>query len=244
MMLTDRPPFELRLGLAVSSIIQPLSACKPRRRSQVHDGSRRPSGRYDGRSDKTRLPPGGLGRVPTSKGADTVVAAVEDPWGDGKERVFATVNRRVDVLEMERSHGRISEAAYRTGRTVQATFEKLGRLPGCNWEVAPGDRFTAQRSMVEQAMDRAGTIQKMVAAIQVRIGMIDTRLLRRVLGDRLSFAECAALQGKGGEKGQNYISRRFRDALEDLAEAWTVKGRVQPPPADKHLEAAATTDRR
>ncbi len=147
------------------------------------------------RSDKTRMPPGGMKRMLVPRNASSAADA-----GEGGMDASPTVGRRVDALEMERSHKRISEPAYRAGQAVQATF---GRLSGCKGDVG------------------AKTVQQMVAAIQDRIGMVDMRLLQRILIDRLSFTECAALQGKSGDRGQNYVAHRFRDALEDLAGAWT-----------------------
>ena len=116
--------------------------------------------------------------------------------GDGR----ATVSRRVDVLEMERSHKRISQGAHRAGQTVRATFD-LERSKDCT----------------------NAAVREMIAVICDRIGRVDTRLLRRILVNRMSFTECAALEGKGGDRGQNYVAHRFRDALEDLAEAWTAE---------------------
>lgn len=200
-------------------------------------------GRYDGRSHNTRLPGEGLGKLPVSANSKDaeVVAAVEDPWGDGKQRVFATVNRRVDILEDERSHKLISEAAYRTGRQVQQVFELAARVGGSNWGGdSRSDPLHTQRSAISKAMERAGEILEMERRIRDRLGAIDTRLLARVLRDRMSFADCAALVGKPGSWGERFIKARFRDALEELAEAWTAKGKGQPVPDDKHKAAAAT----
>ena len=204
-------------------------------------------GRYDGRSHNTRLPGEGLAKPPASSNTTdfTVVAAVEDPWGNGRERVYATVNRRVDVLEDERSHRLISEAAYRTGRQVQAVFELAARIGGSNWAGSNRvDPRHAQRGAIARAMERADEILAMQTRIRDRLGAIDTRLLERVLRDRMSYADCAALVGKGGTWGERFVKARFRDALEDLAEAWTAKGKAQPVPDDKHRAAAAGASER
>ncbi len=208
---------------------------RPARRSPERGSA---IGRYDGRTHNTRAPAAGLGKPVKSANSDTVVAAVADPWGNGKERVLATVNRRTDLLELERSHGRISEAAYRAGRTVQDVLEKAGRIGGSKWDLTPSHHSTMENGAVARAMERAQAAVKMVAFVQGRLGMIDTRLLRRVLGDRMGYADIAALQGKSGEKGATYVARRFRDALEDLAEAFAARGKAAPAADDKHAAAA------
>ena len=204
-----------------------------------------PIGRYDGERQGTWHPSDGLGRMPPSANADTTVAAVVDPYGNGKERVLATINRRVDILETERSHARISDAAYHNGRIVQEVFERANRLLGCNWLGGSGlDPAEARATKIEKSVENAERVRKLVERISARLGMIDTRLLRRVLGDRMTFAQCAALQGKAGDRGERYVAARFRDALEALSEAWTAKGKVQPAPGDRHAIDAATMETR
>jgi hypothetical protein len=149
---------------------------------------------------------------------------------DRGARIVATVNRRVDVLEDERSHGRISEAAYAVGRITQAVFERARNVaPSCGWK--EGDRVDAawaQEVKIVRALENA----RMVESYKKRIddafgpaGKLDARLLERILGDRMSYPQAAALQGKSGERGTSYIATRFRDALEALADAWAAKGR-------------------
>ena len=204
-----------------------------------------PVGRYDGSRENTWHPSDGLGRMPRSANADMTTAAVIDPYGDGKERVLATVNRRVDVLEQERSHGRISDAAYHNGRIVQEIFERASRLQGCNWLGGSGlDPAEARGLKIEKAVENARKVRQLMTRLIARLGMIDTRLLRRVLGDRMTFAQCAALQGKAGDRGERYVAARFRDALEEVSEAWTARGLARPAPDDKHtIDPEILTDR-
>jgi hypothetical protein len=61
-----------------------------------------PQSRYDLRD--AREPANGRALSPRSQNACTALVAVVDPMGDGRQRIQATVNRRVDILEMERSH--------------------------------------------------------------------------------------------------------------------------------------------
>ena len=228
---------------ATHSLVPSLRPIRPARGSATRGRPAVPHGRYDGRHGKehnTSLPPGGdLGNMPASRNRSTVVAAIADPMGDGEQRILASVNRTVDVLEHDRSHHLISEAAYRTGRLVQGVLEYSRHIGSSNWAGASRkDPAEVRDTHAQRMIDDGNRAQFWKARIRDRLGMIDMRLLQRVLGDGMSVADCAALDGKGGERGQRYVAARFRDALEDLAEAWTAKGKIVPPPADKHLEAA------
>src|SRR5215213_10659340 len=97
--------------------------------SMASPRDRRSVGRYDGRPARA---PGDLARPPASLHVRTAVAAVPNPF-DPRERISITTNTRVDVLEAERfayvtSRGKtgITEAAYLTGRNIQAAFELSG----------------------------------------------------------------------------------------------------------------------
>ena len=186
------------------------------------------------------MPPGGdLGSPPQSRNKATAIAAVIDPMGDGEERILATVNRRVDVLEEERSHNLISEAAYRNGRTVQGILERAGRIGGSNWAGASRkDPAEVRDTHAQRMIDDGRVAEGWRRRIRDRLGIIDARLIDRVLADGLSYAECASLIGRSGDRGKSYVAARFRDALEELSEVLTAKGRVVPTPDDKHLAAA------
>ena len=195
------------------------------------------AGRYDGQ--KTRLLATGLGRPVPSVNVRTAVANVVDPFGNGLGRIQASVNRNVDILELERSHRRISEGAYLTGRIIQTAFEKLGGTRTANWQGSnKSDAKTISDVIAVNSIESAREITALMGRIVARIGMIDARLIRRILGDRMTFAQCADQQGKAGERGTSYVAMRFRDSLEDLTEAWTAKGMKAAAADDKH-EAAA-----
>lgn len=170
----------------------------------------------------------------------TAVVAVDDPGEliqsesgrltlrqESEGRVIAQVNRRTDVLENERSHGRLNDAAYTVGRIVQAVFERA-RGPGGGGQWREGDRvdaWLAHELGVIHGILRAEAIRSMVAKIRKAVGRIDANILQRVLGENCGFADVASLVGKANAKGPSYIAERFRDALDDLAEAFAVKGR-------------------
>ena len=196
-----------------------------------------PIGRYDGR--KARLLPTGLGQAVPSMNAKTATVSVVDPFDNGVSRIQATVSINVDILEKERAHTRISEAAYLTGRILQEKFERASHLGGSNWMgTSKQDPMMQQELRVLSAIISAEDVTKTLARIRSRLGHIDARLIQRVLGDRMSFGQCAEVTGKNGERGASYIGARFREALEDLAQAWTAKGALQPAPDDKHALAA------
>lgn len=142
--------------------------------------------------------------------------------------ILATVNRRVDVLEDERSHGRISEAAYREGRVAQAVFERARGPGSSNWSAETRvDAFTAKELSIIYALDSAARIQRLVDWLRGELGRIDANILQRVLGEQKSFGEVATLQGKSGDRGISYVAHRFRDALEALASARAARGRAK-----------------
>ena len=169
--------------------------------------------------------PQGLGRPPRSFNAFTALIAVDDPIPDKdgrRGRVLATVNRRVDILELERSHGRLSARAYTVGRIVQAVFERA-RGPGAGSQWREGDRVdavVAQELAIIRSIEGARRAQAYIARIRGAIGRIDANILQAVLGDRKSYADVSALRGRAGPRGAVYFASRFRDALEDLAETW------------------------
>ena len=192
---------------------------------------------------------GQRGRPTTTKNIETSTVAVEDPRPDRDsgpgQRVLATVNRRVDILEHERAHGRISNDAYREGRLVQALFERAGLSGGSTWsDGARVDAEVAKELKIIRRLDDSRLIGKMVDEIEKTLGAIDARIVRQVLGDNRSYAQVAQPLdlksaaaragaadwqplGRGGwqkpARGDvrrariGYVAQRFRDALETLA---------------------------
>jgi len=187
-----------------------------------------PISRYDGGYD-ARIPANGLARPVPSMNVRTAVAAVPDPL-EPNRRLKATVNRRVDILEQERSHRRITEAAYLTGRVAQAIFERASgaRSPSFN----PGDRVDttlARELSTIMAIEDARAIAAYEKWIVSVLGRLDTRILIFILKDRKSFAQLADLRGRNGRQGTAYYADRFRDALEMLAHALAARGKERAP---------------
>ncbi|KAA2237694.1 hypothetical protein [Salinarimonas soli] len=164
---------------------------------------------------------------------EVVEHRVEDPWPDpardpllAPQRVPVAFNRRVDLLEVERAHKRITEAEYCTGRLVQAVFERaMGQVGGGGWNA--GDKVDAalkHELTVIYALDTAEKVQGLVQRIERAVGTVGTRFLRQVLVGRVSFAQYAAQRGKGGDRGTSQVAGHFRFLLEDLSEAWAARG--------------------
>lgn len=190
----------------------------------IHATSSKPVGRYDGSASQTRLPP--AGRAKPSPHLRTTLAAVADPYGNGKERLLVTVNRNVDVLETERSAGRIDEAAYQTGRIIQAVFERVNKVGSSNW--AGGSRVdaaSAHETAIAYAVENAALVNKTVARIEKAVGIVGCRFLRSILAEGLTFAQAAALRGQSGRHAGTYAGERFRAMLEDLAKEWEAEGK-------------------
>jgi len=151
-----------------------------------------------------------------------------DPSAPGEE-ICAILNRRVDILEYEKAHHRITEQQYCLGRIVQAVFERAsGRIGSGGFNAGSRvDQVTANELRMIYAVDDARRVSAFVERIARALGPLDTRLLRQILGERLTFAQCAAARGRAGRQGTAYYADRFRDALSALVEAWAAKGRAQ-----------------
>lgn len=209
-------------SVAASSPAYPgISAVRPKSsRRKVADGRYRAS-------QSVRLPANGLAtaRAPRqNRNVSTTIGAVPDPYAD-KEAIAVTVNRRVDLLEWEYSHGHLSEAAYRTGRIVQAVFERASGRSQSSWSL--GDRVDAGMAKELQlltALEKAETITAMMARIVKAIGQIGARFLRELLGEGRTYAQVAAMRGQSGDKAVTFVAKRFRNLLEDLSVEWAAKG--------------------
>lgn len=189
--------------------------------------------RYD---DQPQPHPAGTGELPRNRNAFTKLAAIQDPAsGQGgtvpeargsRVRQLSAVNVTTDILEWELSHGRISDAAYSTGRLAQGIYCKA-RGPGVSSTWRAGhrvDAWVAKELAIIYAIDTARTIARYTGAIVRELGQKDANILRLVLADGKNYAEIAALNGRSGERGTSYFAQRFRDALETLADRWAARG--------------------
>lgn len=185
---------------------------------------KRSLGRYDFGGDAWR--PADLGRPPASANVQVSVVAVPDPYTPDR-RVIAHVNRRVDILELERSRRAISEGAYRTGRELQHVLEARNRLGAASLDatstITGEQKAGAMHGRLAHVIDTSAGYLDFVRTI---VGLADAALLARILGERKNYRDCAALWGRGGDRGGRYIAGRFRDALEALAESRAARGKA------------------
>ncbi len=188
----------------------------------------RPPGRYN-EEDVARavMPPGeqlGDSAAPRKR---TKIAAITDPY-DPTRRLLATVNIRTDLLELEYAHGRISEAALRVGREIQGKLERVSQVgAGNQWKQGDRvDQYQRHEEVIVGMLETARACEAEFAWIRRCLGQhnIDCKILRHLLGDRLSYGAIAVMYGKRGDRGVRYIAERFRDALETLANAQAAKG--------------------
>jgi hypothetical protein len=153
------------------------------------------------------------------------------------QRVLARVNRRIDILEWERSHDRISDDAYREGRVVQWMFERAGLSGGSTWrEGSRVDAEIAKELAILRHIAAATTIDDYMGFMRDALGEVDAAIVRQVLGENRGYGDVemprrrmpvpaakvpafGRQKPKPGERYASYVARRFRDALETLAAA-------------------------
>lgn len=157
-------------------------------------------------------------------------ASVRDPY-DPSTFITATVNRRVDVLAAERSAGRITEAQFLVGRSLQMLWEKqLGVRSGGTWDsttsnTGPGSLAVSHAFTIEdiRMLGRIETARAVKAANERaarEIGDSGVRFLRAILAEGFTFGAYAEARGRGSsERASSDIAKRFRWLLEVLTEA-------------------------
>ncbi|MCC0807529.1 hypothetical protein FPV16_15040 [Methylobacterium sp. W2] len=173
-----------------------------------------------------------------------------DPY-DASAFVTTTVNRRVDVLAAERSAGRITEAQFLVGRSMQAMWEKqLGVRHGSSWDstiFSPGyASLNTANGLTIEDIRMLGRIEtaKAVKAMNDRaarvIGDSGMRFLRAILAEGFSFSSYAEARGRGtSERASSDIAKRFRWLLDELTEAQqTAHGPAPVVPQDRYSERA------
>jgi hypothetical protein len=161
---------------------------------------------------------------------DPTPEANRDP-GKPPLPVQATVNKRVDLLEIERGNNRINEGMFRNGRIIQALFERIeGGVGGCNWQGTDRiDAFTAHELQIINKQVTIESARKEIARVERAIGTTGTRFLRRMLTQGQTFEKEANDRGKGGDRGKAQIAAHFRLLLENITEAWEARGTAGQP---------------
>lgn len=157
----------------------------------------------------------------------TVVAAVADPnpaLGEKLRRQRVAVNKHADALEMDYAYGRLSPAAYATGRVYQSILEACSGLktekPVYEPSAGAGDRDT----ILALRLDRVETSVEMQYAARRAIGQWAELVVREILGG-LTIRDASEKLRHPSKRGRAYIAETFREGLEDLAVHWERHGR-------------------
>lgn len=150
-------------------------------------------------------------------------AVVDDPLEPGaKLRVIRSL--RDDPLAWMHNRGRIDDAELEAGRKWQADYEliEIGGARGVDItkDAVDGGRFhdPLENPHRKRASDR-------IAAIDGILGQRDSLLIRDILGRCLNLAQAAAARNLLGERGINYVGRRFSDILESLVQFYGLTAR-------------------
>lgn len=149
------------------------------------------------------------------------IAVVDDPLEHGaKLRVIRST--RDDPLAALYSRSQIDDAQYRAGRDVERLFEAsaVGRISG----IDPGRIVVDGGQMPEAITDKQIRASNELLRAKAKLGEEGYKLVRDILGDRLSVAKAAEYRGLMGERGSRYTGQRFRECLETLALLWHYAG--------------------
>lgn len=191
----------------------------------------------------------GLARATPQLKNRTAIAAVDCPIDASSpslnrpvRRVLVTVNKTTDVLELERSHNRISEQAYATGRLLQLVFERSHGLKGKSVSsFEPGDRVDpafAHEMHIARAIESAQAVVFWMRELEKAVGTTGAAFLRRFLEGGASYAEVAAKRlthdrlmairgGKPATASERQIAavgEQFRVMLEEVTDAFAAEG--------------------
>jgi hypothetical protein len=167
------------------------------------------------------------------------------PLGDGRPVRAASASRSTrgtDTLEYEHGRGRLTPAAYATGRYIDAVLEAAnGRRSGtefgerCREQLSPLSLQHAMAARID-AGRAAGFLKE---AMMREIGPESARVVVLIIGESLSFREIARMdarsegknreaqptgKGRDCERASRRVGGLFRSGLEDLALAWEKKG--------------------
>ena len=148
------------------------------------------------------------------------------------ERMRVPVNRRSDVLEQERSHGRISEDAYLVGSVLRGLFERRGgaRGAGAFGQGGKVDMMVAHELAILLAIDDARTVVVLLERFERVIGTSGARFLRDILASGMGFTEYTVARYRTSEPmAVRDVKKRFRWTLEDLAADWMAEQTARGP---------------
>lgn len=142
---------------------------------------------------------------------------VDDPLERGA-KLKVVVSVRDDPLAAMLSRGVIQQWEFEAGRTWQRHHEHS--TIGCLSAIDPTKEAVDGGRIPDVLTDRQQRAMRTIAEADKALGNRDSLYVRAILAERLTIAQCAARFGLVGARGENYMSRRFRDALDTLARLW------------------------
>jgi hypothetical protein len=155
-----------------------------------------------------------LAELPTN--AVAVMVNVDDPYEPGAQiAVFRSL--RDDPLARLQCRGHIDQAQFAAGRAWQADYEsaEIGGVGAIDTTKEPVDG----RRLPEMLTERQQLAMRRIASDDRALGQEGAILIRRVLVEAMTFEQIAATRGDLGQAMVKYLGKRFREALETLAEA-------------------------
>jgi hypothetical protein len=145
----------------------------------------------------------------------TAEVEIVDPYGDPGR---ALVQVRDDHLAWLWSRGEVARHEYEAGRRWQRAYE-LAQLGG-----ARGIDPTRERVDGGRPPDVPGEAQlramRDLEASRAQLGARGYRLMEDICGRGLSLREAARARWLVTRRGRDYLGRRFRECLHELAVLW------------------------
>lgn len=157
---------------------------------------------------------------------NAVVAMVEvdDPYeAGGRIQVLRSV--RDDPLSRLHYRGHIDHAQYAAGRAWQADYEaaEVGGVKAMDTTKEPVDG----RRLPDMLTDRQRQAMRRLSRDDGALGQEGAIIVRRVLVQAMTFEQIGAERGDIGQFMIRYLGKRFREALETLAQVRGFVGKAR-----------------
>jgi hypothetical protein len=151
-------------------------------------------------------------------------------------------NLREDPVGRMAKHDQITPMHLDAARRWQALYDaaQMGSVKGmdpCGMKV-DGGQFS------EPDIDKHTAAIKRLHVLDVRLGDVGSVLVRRVLGDRMSIVQLAAIMGEHSALGLKRVGWRVRECLDTLVDVMGLgaEGKARRAPRDDHSRNAAHAD--
>jgi Domain of unknown function (DUF6456) len=153
--------------------------------------------------------------------AKTATRQVPDPWSSDGGKITVTASMRDDPLSRLHLHKQLAPHLYAVGLELQQEFERA-EISGAKSLDFSREAVDGGGGIREPFGDRQRRAGNRLAQARARLGSDSFGLLQLILGERLFVSQVAAAQGWN----ERVIARRFRVALESLAELWGFTGQA------------------